>query len=152
MLQQRTRLLPPVAAAATVLLVAACSAATTQTAPAPSASAAAAPAAPARPPEVTAAAIAEGDSLFAAGSCTRCHGAKGIGAARGPSLVAGPWLQHSGTYAEIVRTITDGVPRAAIKDTTHRFPMSARGGPMNLTDPQIKSLAAYVWSISRDKR
>ncbi|MBK7594869.1 MAG: cytochrome c [Gemmatimonadetes bacterium] len=146
----RSRLLPLIAFVATASLAAACSYGTTAPSTAPQASAA--PAVPARPAEVTAAAIAEGDSLYAGGSCTRCHGAKGIGTPRGPSLVTGPWLQHSGSYAEIVGTITNGVPRAAIKDTTHRFPMNARGGPMNLTDPQVKSMAAYVWSISREKR
>lgn len=147
------RPLPLVAFLATATLAAACASSTSAPSVAPRAAAApAAPAAPARPAEVTATAIAEGDSLFAAGSCGRCHGAKGIGTARGPSLVTGPWLQHSGSYAEIVGTITNGVPRAAIKDTTHRFPMNPRGGPMNLTDPQVKSVAAYVWSISRGKR
>ena len=149
----RSRLLPLVTFAATATLAAACSTAATTPSVAPQAAAApAAPAPPARPAEATPAAIAEGDSLYASGSCTRCHGAKGLGTARGPSLVTGPWLQHRGSYAEIVTTITNGVPRAAIKDTTHRFPMNARGGPMNLTDPQVKSMAAYVWSISREKR
>ena len=149
----RSRLLPLIAFVATASLAAACSYGTTAPSAAPQASAApAAPAPPTRPVEVTAAAIAEGDSLYAGGSCTRCHGAKGIGTPRGPSLVTGPWLQHGGGYAEIVGTITNGVPRASIKDTTHRFPMNARGGPMNLTDPQVKSMAAYVWSISREKR
>lgn len=153
MTPSRARLLSLVAFVATATLAAACSSSTPEPTVAPRAAAApAAPAPPARPPEVTAAAIAEGDSLFAAGSCTRCHGAKGIGTARGPSLVTGPWLQHTGAYAEIVATIANGVPRAAIKDTTHRFPMNPRGGPMNLTDPQVKSVAAYVWSISREKR
>ncbi|MEI2718588.1 MAG: c-type cytochrome [Gemmatimonadales bacterium] len=153
MTPSRSRLLPLVAFVATATLAAACSSSTPAPSTAPRASAApAAPAPPARPPEVTAAAIAEGDSLYAAGSCSRCHGPKGVGTPRAPSLVTGPWLQHKGGYAEIVATIANGVPRTAIKDTTHRFPMNPRGGPMNLTDPQVKSLAAYVWSISRDKR
>ena len=49
-------------------------------------------------------------------------------------------------------TITNGVPRAALKDQTRRFPMNPRGGPMNLNDDQVKAVAAYVYSISRDKK
>jgi mono/diheme cytochrome c family protein len=109
-------------------------------------------AAPAMPTGVTALMIASGDSMFNAGSCQRCHGQKGVGATNGPSFITGPWLQHSGSYDEIVRTITTGVPRTAIKDSTHRFQMNPRGGPMNLNDDQVKAVAAYVWSIARGKR
>ena len=106
----------------------------------------------AMPSGVSAALIARGDSLFNTGSCQRCHGQKGIGARNGPSLVAGPWVQIAGRYEELVTIVTTGVPKASFKDATRPFPMGARGGPMNLNDDQIKSVAAYVWSISRDKR
>ncbi len=106
---------------------------------------------PAYPAGVTAALVARGDSLFNSGSCQRCHGARGVGAQNGPSLVSGAWLHHRGTPEEIAATITTGVPRAALKDTSRRFPMNPRGGPMNLTDDQVKAVAAYVWSISRAK-
>lgn len=115
------------------------------------AAAAPVPSAPAVPAAVTAAAIATGDSIFHAGSCQRCHGQKGIGAQNGPSLVAGAWLHSPGTFNDLVATITNGVPRASLKDQTRRFPMNPRGGPMNLTDDQVKSVAAYVYSISRSK-
>lgn len=111
-----------------------------------------APSAPARPAAVTAANIALGDSLFNSGPCQRCHGQKGIGAQNGPSLVTGPWLHSAGTFDEIAATITNGVPRASIKDPARRFQMNPRGGPMNLTDAQVQAVAAYVWSISRDKK
>ncbi|MCC6317637.1 MAG: cytochrome c [Gemmatimonadaceae bacterium] len=103
----------------------------------------------ARPAEVTAANIALGDSLFNNGGCMRCHGRAGIGATGGPMLNDSQWLQlKSGSYEEIVGIITSGVPAASIKDSTHKFPMGARGGRMNLTDPQIKAVAAYVYSLS----
>ncbi len=95
--------------------------------------------------------VAHGDSLFNTGACQRCHGAKGVGGQNAPSLVTGPWLHHSGSYDEIVATITTGIARPALKDSTRRFPMNPRGGPMNLTDEQVRDVAAYVWSISRDK-
>jgi mono/diheme cytochrome c family protein len=66
--------------------------------------------------------------------------------------VSGPWLHSTGKFEEIVATITTGVPRASIKDAARRFPMNGRGGPMNLNDDQVKAVAAYVWSISRDKK
>ena len=115
------------------------------------AAAAPAPAVPAVPAAVTAANIALGDSIFHTGSCQRCHGQKGVGGQNGPSLVAGVWLQSTGKFDEIVATITTGVPRTALKDQTRRFPMNPRGGPMNLTDDQVKTVAAYVYSISRAK-
>jgi mono/diheme cytochrome c family protein len=93
-----------------------------------------------------------GDSIFHAGACQRCHGQKGVGANNGPSLVAGPWLHHTGKYEEIVGTITNGIPATEIKEASHRFPMRPRGGPMNLDDDQVKAVAAYVWSISREKK
>ena len=109
---------------------------------------------PVMPASVTPALIAIGDSLFNTNNapCQRCHGQKGIGGNNGPSLVAGPWLHSAGKYEEVVATITTGVPRAELKDATRRFPMNPRGGPMNLTDDQVKAIAAYVWSISRDKK
>jgi mono/diheme cytochrome c family protein len=122
------------------------SAATAGGAPSPSNGAMAAAA---RPAAVTPAAIAMGDSLFNNGSCQRCHGKGGLGAANAPALNDASWLQlASGSFEEIVKIITDGVPAAAIKDSTHRFAMRPRGGPMNLTDAQIQSVAAYVYSLS----
>ena len=132
-----------------VLLLAACggAAATSSTS-----SAGAAPAAARAPSPEMLASIARGDSLFNAGACQRCHGQKGIGAPNGPSLVAGPWLHVDGTQASIAALIVRGVPREAVTDSTRRFPMRPRGGPMNLTDDQAQDLAAYVVSISGAKR
>lgn len=97
------------------------------------------------------AAIARGDSLFNGGGCQRCHGQNGVGAPNGPSLVAGPWLHVDGSASQIAALIINGVSREALKDSTRRFPMRPRGGPMNLTDAQAQDVAAYVVSISRAK-
>lgn len=127
----------------------------TAASPAPAA-AAAAPAASASavrlPAGVTPAMVALGDSLFNTGSCQRCHGQKGVGARNAPSLVEGPWQHHKGTYQEIVATITTGIPKTAFKDTTRPFAMNPRGGPMNLTDDQVKAVAAYVFTITRNRK
>lgn len=140
---RRSLLVAPLLAS---LVVAGCSRATgSDTAAAP------VPAVPSVPAAVTAANIAIGDSIFHSGGCQRCHGQQGVGAQNGPSLVAGVWLHSTGTFDELVATITAGVPRTALKDQTRRFPMNPRGGPMNLTDEQVKTVAAYVYSISRAK-
>ena len=100
------------------------------------------------PADVTPAMLAMGDSLFNNGSCQRCHGKGGVGAQNAPNLTDAEWLQISGKFDEIVKTITEGVPRASIKDASHRFQMNPRGGPMNLTDQQIRAVAAYVFRLS----
>lgn len=138
---QMLRLLPA------VLVLAACGGAGTSAA----SSAGAAPAAARGPSPEELASIARGDSLFNAGSCQRCHGQKGVGAPNGPSLITGQWIHVDGSRAAIATIITNGVPREAISDSTRRFPMRARGGPMNLTDEQVTDLARYVVSISRGK-
>lgn len=105
--------------------------------------------APPRPALVTTANVTLGDSLFNNGGCQRCHGKGGVGAANAPALDGKKWLQlQTGSYDEIVKIITEGVPQASIKDPTHRFAMRARGGPMNLTDSQIQAVAAYVWTLT----
>lgn len=115
-------------------------------APAPAAVVAAVPK---RPAEVTPAAIALGDSIFNAASCQRCHGKGGLGGQNGPSLTTGKWEHGSGSFEDIVRTITNGVAKEEVKDPTRRFAMRARGGVQPLlTDDQVKALAAYVWSLS----
>lgn len=102
-----------------------------------------------RPPQVTPVSVALGDSLFNNGNCQRCHGKGGIGAQNAPALDGKKWLQlKTGSYEEIVKLITDGVPQTAIKDASHRFAMRPRGGSMNLTDPQVQAVAAYVWSLT----
>ena len=103
----------------------------------------------ATPAAVTPANIALGDSLFNNGGCMRCHGAKGVGAANGPALNDAQWVQlKNGTFDEIAQIITTGVPAAAIKDPARKNAMQPRGGRMNLTEEQIRAVAAYVYSIS----
>jgi mono/diheme cytochrome c family protein len=102
-----------------------------------------------RPALVTRANVALGDSLFNTGSCQRCHGKGGVGAANAPALDGRKWVQlQKGSYDEIVKIITEGVAQSAIKNPAHKFAMRARGGPMNLTDPQVQAVAAYVWTLT----
>ncbi|MGE5732958.1 MAG: c-type cytochrome [Gemmatimonas sp.] len=101
------------------------------------------------PAGVTTAMIAEGDSLFHAASCVRCHGADAKGAQNGPSLMGPTFMHVNGTYEDFVRLIMSGVPADSIKDKTHRFAMRPKGGGQTpLTDDQVKAVAAYVYSLS----
>ena len=133
--------------ACAVVALAACahqgSSETAAPAPAPAASMAVA----ALPVGVTSAMIAVGDSIFHKGSCQRCHGMDAKGTVRGPDLTDNTWAQISGSYPEIVEIVTTGVPKARIKMAGAPFGMNPRGG-INLTDDQVRDVAAYVYSLS----
>ncbi len=136
--------------------------------PCPSLSAAAGDivAAPAKPPEgsnVDAGAVANanppvpdgatpdmvalGDRIYhgqvGGASCTGCHGANGSGSPLGPSLRSQKWLWSDGSFAGILKVITDGVPQPK----RYRSPMPPMGGAQ-LTADQVSALAAYVWGFS----
>jgi glucose/arabinose dehydrogenase/mono/diheme cytochrome c family protein len=117
-------------------------------------------AAPAKPPEgthpdagsplpegVTADMVALGDRIYhgqvGAAACTGCHGASGAGSPLGPDLTDEKWLWSDGSFAGILKSITEGVP----KPKQYRSPMPPMGGA-ELTPDQVKALTAYVWSLS----
>jgi len=101
------------------------------------------------PAGVTAATIAEGKTLYETPSsnCGRCHGLDAKGTTRGPNLSDSTWVQIDGSYPEIVRIINTGVPSANIKGQ-YQFNMRPKGGSQTLTDAQVSSIAAYIWSLS----
>ncbi|HKS06683.1 MAG TPA: c-type cytochrome [Gemmatimonadaceae bacterium] len=115
-----------------------------------SAGAGAGPAA-AWPAEATPEAIAEGKMLFHTGSCVRCHANNGDGSTSGPALSDRQWVHSTGSFASIVSIIREGVPQSELSPGYGR-PMPPRGAVnMNtppLTDAQVTSIAAYVYSIS----
>lgn len=98
------------------------------------------------PPGVTAQMVSEGETIFkGAGLCSVCHGPDGKGVANlGPDLTDNQWIHSKGTYEEITKTITDGIP--ADKSTTGLV-MPPKGGSA-ITDAQVKAVAAYVWKLS----
>ena len=104
--------------------------------------------APVMPAGVTTASIAEGKTLFEAttSNCGRCHGVDAKGTTRGPNLSDSTWSQIDGSYSEIVRIINEGVPSAKVKPP-YQLMMRAKGGAA-LTDAQVNSIAAYIWSLS----
>lgn len=76
-------------------------------------------------------------------SCAGCHGASGTGGPLGPNLTDKKWLWSDGSYPGIAKTIQEGVAQPK----EYRNAMPAMGGAQ-LTDDQVKALAAYVWSMS----
>jgi glucose/arabinose dehydrogenase/mono/diheme cytochrome c family protein len=76
-------------------------------------------------------------------ACTGCHGGNADGTPLGPPLLGKKWLWSDGSFAGITKTINDGVAQPK----EYRSPMPAKGGA-ELTDEQVKAVAAYVWSLS----
>lgn len=115
-----------------------------------SAAPAAAPAAPTNlPAGVTPEMVAQGQQIFTSvGNCYTCHGPDAKGTQLAPNLTDAQWLNISGKYDEIVHTVHTGVPQP--KDPSHAAPMPAMGGAQ-LTDDQVKAVAAYVWSLGGGK-
>lgn len=92
--------------------------------------------------------LALGDSVFhgkAGGAlCYVCHGPAGKGiAGLGPNLTDKEWVNGDGTLAFIEKVVVEGVP----KPKKMPAPMPPKGGGQ-LTDAQIKAVAAYVFTLS----
>ncbi|HUR95902.1 MAG TPA: c-type cytochrome [Gemmatimonadales bacterium] len=94
--------------------------------------------------------VALGDSIFhgqvGGGTCTACHGQDAKGTAVAPDLTDQQWLNGDGSYAFIVKTITNGVPQPK----QHPAPMPPKGGSA-IDDQQVKAVAAYVFSLSHKR-
>jgi len=99
------------------------------------------------PAAVTPAAIALGDSLFhSKANCYACHGANAQGAV-GPNLTDAEWIHSDGSYDAIVKQITTGV---TAEESKSKIPMPPKGGSQ-ITDDEVKAVAAYVYSFSHKK-
>lgn len=98
------------------------------------------------PEGVTQAMVDEGKTLFhGAGICYTCHGQDGTGVqGLGPALGDAEWLHSDGSYDAIVNQINAGVTAAETKTGTI---MPPKGGAVNLTDAQVRAIAAYVYSL-----
>jgi mono/diheme cytochrome c family protein len=105
--------------------------------------------APGTPPSgATQAMVVEGDSIFhgqiAGGTCFTCHGVDAKGTPLAPPLIDHKWLTGDGTYQFIQTRVTEGMPN---QTPPYPGPMLPMGGAP-LSPAQIKSVAAYVYSIS----
>jgi glucose/arabinose dehydrogenase/mono/diheme cytochrome c family protein len=99
------------------------------------------------PAGATRAMVALGDRIYhgqvGGATCTGCHGENGEGSPLGPKLSVHKWLWSDGSYAGILKTIKEGVPRPK----NYRSPMPPMGGAQ-LTPDDLAALAAYVWALS----
>lgn len=117
-------------------------------------------AAPAKPPEgthpdaglvlpegVTKEMVALGDSIYhgqvGGATCTGCHGANGTGSPLGPDLTSKQLLWSDGSFAGLMKSITEGVPQPK----KYRSPMPPLGGAQ-LSPDQVKALTAYIWTLN----
>jgi glucose/arabinose dehydrogenase/mono/diheme cytochrome c family protein len=99
------------------------------------------------PPGATRAIVDLGGRIYhgqvGGAACTGCHGESGQGSPLGPDLTGKKWLWSDGSWEGIAKTIADGVAQPK----QYRSPMPPMGGAQ-LTQDQVKAVAAYVWSIS----
>jgi mono/diheme cytochrome c family protein len=103
---------------------------------------------PKLPEGVTTKMVEDGQKIFTGvGTCLTCHGEKGQGTPVGPNLSDEKWLNIDGTYDAIVKLITTGVPQPK----EHMVPMLPKAGTQ-ITDEQVKAVAAYVWTLCRAGR
>jgi mono/diheme cytochrome c family protein len=108
-----------------------------------------APAPGVAPAGATLAMLAEGDSIFhglkAGGLCQTCHGPDAAGTPLAPPLAnKQQWLTGDGSYDFIQKRVTTGMPQPT---PPYSAPMLPFGGAQ-LTPDQVKSVSAYVYSIS----
>lgn len=90
--------------------------------------------------------IVSGDAIYhGKGTCFACHGAEGEGMpAAGDALtVALNYAQHD--WRSIDSLIDRGIPQVL---TRSPIQMPARGGRSDLTEEEVRRVAAYVWAIS----
>ena len=100
--------------------------------------------APPLPEGVTQAMVDQGKEIFAGpGNCVACHAPEGAGTPFAPKLTDETWLHIDGSFAALVKVITDGVPQP--KESM--MAMQPKGGS-TINEDQVKAVAAYVWRIS----
>ena len=98
------------------------------------------------PEGVTPGMIEQGEVIFSGdGICYTCHGPDGTGGLLAPDLTLGDWIHIDGSYPSLVELIQIGVPDPVV----HPGPMPPRGGS-RISDDELKAVAAYVWSLSRE--
>ena len=98
------------------------------------------------PEGVTQEMVTQGQAIFTgAGLCQSCHGPDASGTALAPNLLDQEWLNiQTGSYDEIVELVNTGVAQPQQAPA----PMPPKGGSQ-ITDEQVRQVAAYVYSISR---
>ena len=97
------------------------------------------------PAGVTDEMVTQGEQIYGGpGNCFACHGPNGAGTPLAPALNDANWLNIDGSFDAIAQIISAGVPTPK----QHPAPMPPRGGSQ-ITDDQVRQVAAYLYSISR---
>ena len=98
------------------------------------------------PDGVTSEMVSEGSELFRTDAlCHACHSVDGTGIANlGSNLTDQEWKHIDGSYTATVTLILTGISAEA---STSGIPMPPRAGA-NLSDDQVRAVAAYVWTLS----
>ena len=93
--------------------------------------------------------IRQGDSIFhGKGGCVTCHGVDATGMpASGSALTTGVNFIPA-EWKAIDSLITAGVPEAI---TRSPVAMPPRGAQSNLSEAELRAVAAYVWAISKTR-
>lgn len=94
------------------------------------------------PEGVTQEMVAAGKTIFETTTCWTCHGMDATGGPLAPNLRDGEWLNTDGSYDGIMQIVRTGVP----EPVEHPGLMPPMGGGQ-LTDEQIRQVAAYVYAI-----
>jgi mono/diheme cytochrome c family protein len=95
------------------------------------------------PEGVTPEMVSQGKTVFETTICYTCHGMDGSGTPLAPNLRDSEWINTDGTLQGIEGVVRTGVAQPK----QFPAPMPAMGGAQ-LSDEQIRSVAAYVYSIS----
>lgn len=93
--------------------------------------------------------IVRGDSIYhAKGACFVCHGSEGQG-----RPAAGDALTVALNYAQYDWRSIDSLIDAGVPQPLARSPiaMPSRGGRSDLSDAEVRSVAAYIWAISQTR-
>jgi mono/diheme cytochrome c family protein len=97
------------------------------------------------PSGVTEEMVTQGEQIYkTTGNCFACHGPTAGGTPLAPALNDSTWLHIDGSFDAIAKLVTTGVP----SPKEHPAPMPPRGGSQ-ITEDQVRQVAAYVFSISR---
>lgn len=97
---------------------------------------------PSAPPQVTTAAVEEGQRLYGT-VCFACHGQNGVGTPAGPALTDTDWINIDGSFPSIVAVIQNGVLQP------QQYPGAMPpGGGGSFDAEQLEALAAYVFALS----
>jgi len=106
---------------------------------------------PARAAAADPLAIERGAVIYRQGTCPVCHHWEGQGNRRGPDLTDDEWLHGDGSLTAVRQAIESGFRHGAGRRFRGKYEMWPFGG-MELDEPDVDALTAYVWSLHRRRR